>query len=330
MTPINKMNILVVGGAGYIGSHMVKRLLKDGHHVMVMDNLSKGYRDAVLCKTFFEVDMADQSATTKIFSENPIDAVFHFASFIEVGESISHPEKYFKNNTEGTQALLEVMMKFHVKHFIFSSTAAVFGNPNYSPIDEMHPKSPINPYGHSKLLVEEMLERFDQMYGLKYVSLRYFNAAGADPDGELGERHNPETHLIPLVLQAASGRRDSISIFGSDYDTFDGTCVRDYIHINDLVEAHIKAITYLRQGHSSTTFNLGNGKGFSVKEIIEAAEEVTGKNIPVKLDRRRAGDPPTLVADASLATDVLGWTTEFKDIKDIIKHAWNWEKKYPW
>ena len=327
---MDKMNILVVGAAGYVGSHMVKRLLKDGHHVMAMDNLSKGYRDAVLCNTFFEVDMADQSATTKIFSENPIDAVFHFASFIEVGESISHPEKYFKNNTEGTQALLEVMMKFHVKYFIFSSTAAVFGSPNYSPIDEMHPKSPINPYGHSKLLVEEMLERFDQMYGLKYVSLRYFNAAGADPEGELGERHNPETHLIPLVLQAASGRRDSISIFGSDYDTFDGTCVRDYIHINDLVEAHIKAITYLRQRHSSTTFNLGNGKGFSVKEIIEAAEEVTGKKISVKLDKRRAGDPPTLVADASLATDVLGWTTEFKDIKDIIKHAWNWEKKYPW
>jgi len=327
---MDKMNILVVGGAGYIGSHMVKRLLKDGHHVMVMDNLSKGYRDAVLCKPFFEVDMADQSATTKIFSENPIDAVFHFASFIEVGESISHPEKYFKNNTEGTQALLEVMMKFHVKYFIFSSTAAVFGSPNYSPIDEMHPKSPINPYGHSKLLVEEMLERFDQMYGLKYVSLRYFNAAGADPDGALGERHDPETHLIPLVLQAASGRRDSISIFGSDYDTFDGTCVRDNIHISDLVEAHIKAITYLRQGHSSRTFNLGNGKGFSVKEIIEAAQAVTGKKIPVKLDKRRAGDPPTLVADASLAKDILGWTTEFKDIKDIIKHAWNWEKKYPW
>ena len=327
---MDKMNILVVGGAGYIGSHMVKRLLKDGHHVMVMDNLSKGYRDAVLCKPFFEVDMADQSATTKICSENPIDAVFHFASFIEVGESISHPEKYFKNNTEGTQALLEVMMKFHVKYFIFSSTAAVFGSPNYSPIDEMHPKSPINPYGHSKLLVEEMLERFDQMYGLKYVSLRYFNAAGADPDGALGERHDPETHLIPLVLQAASGRRDSISIFGSDYDTFDGTCVRDNIHISDLVEAHIKAITYLRQGHSSRTFNLGNGKGFSVKEIIEAAQAVTGKKIPVKLDKRRAGDPPTLVADASLAKDILGWTTEFKDIKDIIKHAWNWEKKYPW
>jgi UDP-glucose 4-epimerase len=204
---------------------------------------------------------------------------------------------------------------------VFSSSAATYGIPKQVPIKETDAQLPINPYGHSKLLVEEMLERFDQMYGLKYVSLRYFNAAGADPDGELGERHNPETHLIPLVLQAASGRRDSISIFGSDYDTFDGTCVRDYIHINDLVEAHIKAITYLRQGHSSTTFNLGNGKGFSVKEIIEAAEEVTGKNIPVKLDRRRAGDPPTLVADASLATDVLGWTTEFKDIKDIIKHA---------
>ena len=206
------MNILVVGGAGYIGSHMVKRLLKDGHHVMVMDNLSKGYRDAVLCDIFFEVDIADKTATAKVFEDHAIDAVFHFASFIEVGESVKFPEKYFKNNFEATRSLLEVMVKFQVKHFIFSSTAAVFGNPEYSPIDEKHPKRPINPYGESKLMVEKILEDFDRDFGLKSVSLRYFNAAGADPEGELGERHQPETHLIPLVLQAASGRRDAISI----------------------------------------------------------------------------------------------------------------------
>jgi UDP-glucose 4-epimerase len=324
------MNILVVGGAGYIGSHMVKRLLKDGHHVMVMDNLSKGYRDAVLCDTFYEVDIADKTATAKVFEDHAIDAVFHFASFIEVGESVKFPEKYFKNNFEATRSLLEVMVKFHVKHFIFSSTAAVFGNPAYSPIDENHPKHPINPYGESKLMVEKILEDFDKDYGLKFVSLRYFNAAGADPEGELGERHQPETHLIPLVLQAASGRREAISIFGDDYDTHDGTCVRDYIHIVDLADAHMKAIEYLSKGNPSAAFNLGNGKGFSVKEIIDAAEKVTNKMIPVKLDERRAGDPPTLVADATRAKKILGWEPQFIDVRDIIQHAWNWEQKYPW
>ena len=324
------MNILVVGGAGYIGSHMVKRLLKDGHHVMVMDNLSKGYRDAVLCDTFFEVDIADKTATAKVFEDYAIDAVFHFASFIEVGESVKFPEKYFQNNFEATRSLLEVMVKFHVKHFIFSSTAAVFGNPEYSPIDEKHPKRPINPYGESKLMVEKILEDFDQEHGLKSVSLRYFNAAGADPEGQLGERHQPETHLIPLVLQAASGRRDAISIFGDDYDTPDGTCVRDYIHIVDLADAHMKAVDYLNQGNASAAFNLGNGKGFSVKEIIEAARKVTGKTIPVKLEGRRAGDPPTLVADATLAKKILGWEPQFTDVRNIIQHAWNWETKFPW
>jgi UDP-glucose 4-epimerase len=327
---VHKMNILVVGGAGYIGSHMVKRLLKDGHHVMVIDNLSKGYRDAVLCKAFFKVDMADRASITKIFAENPIDVVFHFASFIEVGESILYPEKYYKNNTEGTQALLEVMNEFQVNYFIFSSTAAVFGNPQYHPIDEKHPKNPINPYGHSKLLVEEMLERYARSYSLKSVVLRYFNAAGADPEGELGERHYPETHLIPLVLQAASGRRDSISVFGNDYDTFDGTCVRDYIHIHDLVEAHVMAMRYLKKENVSGAFNLGNGQGFSVLEIIKAAEAVTRKKIPVKLVKRRLGDPPTLVADASLAKKILGWSPQLKDIHTMIEHAWHWEQKFPW
>jgi len=324
------MNILVVGGAGFIGSHMVKRLLADHHNVMVMDNLSKGYRDAVLCDSFFEVDIADKAATGKVFANHSIDAVFHFASFIEVGESVKFPEKYFKNNFEATRSLLEVMVQFQVKQFVFSSTAAVFGNPEYSPIDEAHPKHPINPYGVSKLMVEKMLEEFDKEYGLKSVSLRYFNAAGADPQGELGERHNPETHLIPLVLQAASGRRDAISIFGDDYDTPDGTCVRDYIHIADLAEAHMRAIEYLRKGNQSDAFNLGNGKGFSVREIIDAAENVTNKKIPVKLDERRAGDPASLVADARLANKILGWKPEFTNVRDIIQHAWNWENKFPW
>jgi len=324
------MNILVVGGAGYIGSHMVKRLLKDGHHVIVVDNLSTGYKDAVLAKTFFEVDIADQKNLSKVFEENSIDAVFHFASFIQVGESVTNPAKYYRNNVAATLSLLEVMVKFKVMHFVFSSTAAVFGNPDYSPIDEKHPKEPINPYGQSKLMVEKILEDFDRAYGLKSVSLRYFNAAGADPEGELGERHMPETHLIPLVLQAASGRRDSISVFGQDYETPDGTCVRDYIHINDLADAHVKAIDYLKKGNPSAAFNLGNGKGFSVKKIIDAAVKVTGKKIPVKYAERRAGDPAILVADASLAQNVLGWTPEYQNVEDIISHAWAWEEKYPW
>ncbi len=324
------MNILVVGGAGYIGSHMVKHLLKDGHHVIVVDNLSTGYKDAVLTKAFFEVDISDQKNLSKIFEANSIDAVFHFASFIQVGESVTDPAKYYRNNVAATLSLLEVMVKFKVMHFVFSSTAAVFGNPTYSPIDEKHPKEPINPYGQSKLMVEKILEDFDRAYGLKSVSLRYFNAAGADPEGELGERHIPETHLIPLVLQAASGRRDSISVFGQDYDTPDGTCVRDYIHINDLADAHVKAIDYLKKGNPCAAFNLGNGKGFSVKEIIDAAVKVTGKKIPVEYVERRAGDPATLVADASLAQKVLGWIPQYQNVEDIISHAWAWEEKYPW
>jgi UDP-glucose 4-epimerase len=325
------MNILVVGGAGYIGSHMVKRLIADHHQVVVVDNLSTGYRDAVLTESFYEVDIADQEALSKVFSQHKIDAVFHFASFIQVGESVKDPAKYYRNNVAATLSLLEVMVKFDVKHFVFSSTAAVFGNPQYSPIDEKHPKEPINPYGQSKLMVEKILEDFDRAYGLKSVSLRYFNAAGADPEGELGERHIPETHLIPLVLQAASGRSESISVFGKDYETLDGTCVRDYIHIVDLADAHVKAIDYLKKGNaSSAVFNLGNGKGFSVKEIIEASQKVTGKKIPVNYVERRAGDPPTLVADATLAQKVLGWKPKYTKIEDIIQHAWAWEEKYPW
>ena len=324
------MNILVVGGAGYIGSHMVKRLLADGHHVIVVDNLSTGYQDAVLSKTFYQVDIANHFGINQVFKDHIIDAVFHFASYIQVGESVTAPAKYYENNVSATLTLLQAMVEANVKKFVFSSTAAVFGNPEYSPIDEKHPKRPINPYGHSKLMVEQILQDFDHAYGLRSVSLRYFNAAGADPEGVLGERHEPETHLIPLVLQAASGRRKAISVFGQDYDTPDGTCVRDYIHINDLASAHVKAIEHLNAGNPSGAFNLGNGKGFSVKEIIEAAEKVTGKTIPVSYEGRRAGDPPTLVADATLANQVLGWSPHYTDIAEIIEHAWNWEQKYPW
>ena len=324
------MNISVVGGAGFIGSHMVKRLIVDHHQVVVVDNLSTGYREAVLTESFYEVDIADQVNLSKVFSQHKFDAVFHFASFIQVGESVKDPQKYYRNNVAATLSLLEVMVKFDVKHFVFSSTAAVFGNPQYSPIDEKHPKEPINPYGQSKLMVEKILEDFDRAYGLKSVSLRYFNAAGADPEGELGERHVPETHLIPLVLQAASGRSESISVFGKDYETLDGTCVRDYIHIVDLADAHVKAIDYLKKGNASSTFNLGNGKGFSVKEIIEASQKVTGKKIAVKYGDRRSGDPPTLVADATLSKKILGWEPKYTKIEDIIQHAWAWEEKYPW
>jgi UDP-glucose 4-epimerase len=222
------------------------------------------------------------------------------------------------------------MVEWGVKHFVFSSTAAIFGNPVYTPIDEKHPKEPINPYGQSKLMVEQMLKDFDLAYGLKSVCLRYFNAAGADPSGTIGERHEPETHLIPLVLQAASGRREAITVFGQDYDTPDGTCVRDYIHVNDLTDAHVKAIEYLKAENKSAAFNLGNGQGFSVKEIIQSAEQVTGKPIPIKYADRRAGDPPVLVADSSLAKSVLGWQPHYADVHQIIQHAWDWEQKYPW
>jgi UDP-glucose 4-epimerase len=324
------MNILVVGGAGYIGSHMVKHLMGKGHQVIVVDNLSTGYRDAVLADSFFQIDIANRSELDQVFQHHPIDAVFHFASYIQVGESVIAPAKYYENNVSATLTLLQAMVAADVKKFVFSSTAAVYGNPEYVPIDEAHPKQPINPYGQSKLMVERILQDFDHAYGLKSVCLRYFNAAGADPDALLGERHEPETHLIPLVLQAASGRREAINVFGQDYETDDGTCVRDYIHIVDLADAHLKAVDYLNAGHSSRAFNLGNGNGFSVNQIIQAAEAVTGKTIPVIYGERREGDPAILVADATAANHILGWTPQCSDIKTIIANAWAWEQKFPW
>ena len=322
------MNILVVGGAGYIGSHMVKRLLESGHDVSVLDNLSNGHRDAVMGGRFTEGDVADRELVTRLMTASRFDAVMHFASCIEVGESVRDPATYYRNNVVGTKALLDAMLECDIGHFIFSSTAAIFGEPRYAPIDETHPKNPINPYGRSKLMVEQILEDYDRAYDFKSVSLRYFNAAGADPGGQLGERHDPETHLIPLVLQAASGRRDFISIFGDNYDTPDGTCVRDYIHVNDLCDAHLSALEFLRSTNRCRHFNLGNGEGFSVRQVIDCARRVTGVDFTVKQEGPRAGDPAVLVADSALARAELGWHPQHADLAGIIESAWRWEQSF--
>ncbi len=323
-------NILVVGGCGYIGSHMVKHLMAMGHRVVVADNLSTGYRDAVPEGVLVELDIADEAALDRLFARERIDAVLHFASFIQVGESVTAPAKYYENNVSATLVLLKAMVRAGVLRFIFSSTAAVYGTPVRVPIDEDHPKAPINPYGHSKWMVEQMLRDFDRAYDLHSVSLRYFNAAGADPEGDLGERHEPETHLIPLILQAASGRRPSITVYGEDYGTPDGTCIRDYIHVKDLVKAHVCALDYLLAGRPTAAFNLGNGNGFSVREVIKAAEEVCGHSIPVVYGDRREGDPARLVADSGQAQEVLGWKPELGDLHAIVADAWRWEQQWPW
>lgn len=320
--------ILVVGGAGYIGSHMVMAARSHGLEVVVLDDLSTGYADAVVDAPILRGSIADRGLLDSIFNKHQFDAVMHFASFIQVGESVSDPAKYYENNVSATLNLLNAMRIGGVRRFIFSSSAAVYGNPEYSPIDELHPKAPINPYGWSKRMVEQILEDFHAAYGFRSVSLRYFNAAGADPLGQLGERHDPETHLIPLVLQVASGRRESISVYGTDYDTPDGTCVRDYIHVVDLCEAHLLALGYLLDGGRSGAFNLGNGHGFSVREVITAAEKVTRRAIPVHYGDRRAGDPARLVADSRLAREVLGWRPCLADLETIIDHAWKWERRH--
>jgi UDP-glucose 4-epimerase len=319
--------ILVVGGAGYIGSHMVKMLLGRGYGVTTLDNLSTGHRDAVLGGEFVLGDLADRALLDKLFSERGIDGVMHFASFIQVGESVQNPARYYENNVVNTLNLLDAMVAHDVKRFIFSSSAAVYGEPIRVPIDETHPKNPINPYGRSKWMVEQMLADYDRAYGLKSVSLRYFNAAGADPEGRLGERHQPETHLIPLVLQAASGRRESVQVYGRDYDTPDGTCIRDYVHVTDLCEAHLLALDRLLHGGASAAFNLGNGNGFSVQQVIDTACKTTGKDIPVKDAPRREGDPARLVADAALARKALGWNPRYDELETIVRHAWQWEQR---
>ena len=322
------MKILVVGGAGYIGSHMVKQLAKAGNDVITLDNLSYGYRDSVKYGEFVEGNLGDDKVLNSIFKSNNIDAVMHFAGFIQVGESVIKPSMYYHNNVANTFTLLDAMLRHDVKNFIFSSTAAIFGEPEYTPIDEKHNKQPINPYGHSKLMIEQVLEDYDKAYDLRSTCLRYFNAAGADPGGELGERHVPETHLIPLILQAASGRREDIKVFGDDYATDDGTCVRDYIHINDLCEAHSLALQDMIRKDQSARYNLGNGKGFSVKQVIDVAKDVSGNDFKVTIEPRRAGDPAVLVADATLAKQQLNWQPKFAELKDIVQTAWRWETEF--
>ena len=322
------MSILVVGGAGYIGSHMVKQLATSGADVVTIDNLSCGYRDAVKYGEFVEGDLGDPAVLDHVFNNYSIDAVMHFAAFIEVGESVTDPAKYYRNNVLNTMVLLDAMIQYGILHFIFSSTAAIFGEPEYTPIDEKHVKQPINPYGHTKLMVEQILQDYDSAYGLKSTCLRYFNAAGADPDGDLGERHDPESHLIPLILQAASGRRDDIKVFGTDYPTEDGTCVRDYIHINDLCKAHSLALEHMQQTGRSARYNLGNGRGFSVQQVIDTTRKVTGRDFTVTRTDRRPGDPAVLVADSQRARQELGWQPEYDDLESIIATAWNWETSF--
>ncbi|MFO1352432.1 MAG: UDP-glucose 4-epimerase GalE [Gammaproteobacteria bacterium] len=319
--------VLVIGGAGYIGSHMVKLLTRAGLEVDVFDNFSTGYREAVVAGRLIEGDLADADCLDRVFATGRFAGVLHFASYIQVGESVREPAKYYRNNVANTLNMLDAMVKHGVGALIFSSTAAIFGEPERLPIDETHPKNPVNPYGRSKWMMEQILADYDAAYGLKSTCLRYFNAAGADPEGELGERHEPETHLLPLVLQAASGRRPFITVFGTDYPTPDGTCIRDYIHVQDLCDAHLLALRRLWQGAGSAAYNLGNGNGFSVREVIETARQVSGRDIPVRTGERRAGDPARLVADARQARIELGWTPRYAPLSAIVEHAWRWERK---
>lgn len=320
------MKILVAGGAGYIGSHMVRMLDSLGHAVVTFDDLSAGFRDAVLGGKFVQGSLHDRAALRALFSEHQFDAVVHFAGSIAVGESVRDPAKYYQNNLTGTLNLFDAMREHGVNKVVFSSTAAIFGVPQYVPIDEAHPQVPINPYGMTKWVTERILRDYDAAYGLRSVALRYFNAAGASPDAALGERHDPETHLIPLALRAASGELPALTVFGTDYDTPDGTCIRDYIHIVDLCEAHVLALQHLMSGGESRAYNLGNGQGYSVKEVIEVAERVAGKPVPVQYGPRRAGDPPRLVADASKIRKDWGWEPRFGALEQIVEHAWQWEK----
>ena len=324
-----KPSILVTGGAGYIGSHAVLALQKAGYGVIVLDNLVYGHQDITdaLKVELIIGDTNDRSLLDNLFATRNIAAVVHFAAYAYVGESVSDPAKYYRNNVVGTLTLLEAMVAANVKKFVFSSTCATYGVPIAVPIAEDHPQAPINPYGATKLMVERILADFDEAHEFKSVCFRYFNAAGADPDGLLGEDHDPETHLIPLVLQTALGIRDSIAIFGTDYPTPDGTCIRDYIHVTDLATAHVLGLEYLLQGNNSNIFNLGNGGGFSVKEVIEAAREVTGKEIAVVERDRRPGDPPALVGSSEKAQKILGWRSQYADIHKILTHAWNWHQK---
>ena len=319
--------ILIVGGAGYIGSHVNKALNEEGYETVILDNLSYGHEESIKWGTFCNCDLNNIDDVDEVFNKYDITAVMHFSSFIDVGESVRNPEKYYHNNVLNTMNLIHVMLKQDVKKFIFSSTCATYGVPQKIPLVEDHPQNPINPYGWTKLMVERILKDYDKAYGLKSVILRYFNASGADKSGEIGEWHNPETHLIPLILDAAMGKREDIKIFGTDYDTPDGTCIRDYIHVTDLADAHILSLKYLEQNNKSNQFNLGNGQGFSVREVIESVKRVTGKDFKVTASERREGDPAILIGSSKKAKEVLGWNPQYTDIDQIVETAWNWHQK---
>lgn len=324
------MAILVCGGAGYIGSHAVHALVEKGEQVVIVDNLQTGHRGALNpAAKFYEGDIRDASVLDKIFTENKIEAVIHFAANSLVGESMEKPLLYFNNNVYGMQVLLEAMVRHGVDKIVFSSTAATYGEPKRVPIHEDDETCPTNTYGETKLTMEKMMKWVSRANGVRYVSLRYFNAAGALPDGSIGEDHKTETHLIPLILQVPTGRRDHITVFGDDYPTPDGTCLRDYIHVVDLADAHVLALEYLRKGGASDIFNLGNGQGFSVKEMIAAAEKATGRSIKVEIGARRAGDPAQLIASSEKARAVLGWKPQFTDVEQVIGTAWKWHESHP-
>jgi len=323
---VSARKILVTGGAGYIGSHTVRLLLDQGYDVTVVDNLSKGYRENVPDGRLVEMDIGDTNRLAAVLKEFGAEAVVHFAAFIAVGESMREPARYFSNNVCGSLSLLTAMVEAGVRHVVFSSTAAVYGNPHTTPIAETFPIQPVSVYGESKVMVEALLRWFDEVHGITNIRLRYFNACGADPQGRLGERHQPETHLIPLVMRAvASG--EPVTVFGDDYDTADGTCIRDYIHVNDLAQAHIQALEYLLGGGASDAFNVGTGTGHTVLEIIRAVEEVTGKKVPYTIGPRREGDPPVLVAASDKLRAMLGWKPQYTDLRQIVAHAWNFARK---
>ena len=318
-------NILVTGGAGYIGSHAVRMLAKQGYRPVILDNLSNGHREAAQGFPFVSGDFSDKALLQQIFEQYAIEAVMHFAAYIEVGESVRSPEKYYQNNTEKVRNLLEVMVESKVPYFIFSSTAAIFGEPLTPLIAEDHPMQPVNPYGRSKWMTEQLLADFNKKHGIKFIALRYFNAGGADESGEIGEAHSPETHLIPLLLQTALGKRESFQLFGTDYPTPDGTCIRDYIHVNDLARAHILALEKLRRDNTCECFNLGSGNGISVAQMIQQTKQVTGIDFKVEIKNRRPGDPARLAANCTKAKQVLGWTPSYS-LEKIIQTAWAWEQ----
>ncbi len=321
------MQVLVTGGAGYIGSQVIKQLNQQGYETIAYDNLSYGYRESVRWGEFIEGDLADTDKLERVFHEHNICVVMHFAAFISAGESVIDPIKYYQNNVINTLNLIHTMLRCNVNKLIFSSTAAVYGEPKTIPIDENHPLCPINPYGVGKYLVEKTLPVFDKTHGLKCISFRYFNAAGADADGELGEMHDPETHLIPLIFDAVSGKTKDVSIFGDDYNTPDGTCIRDYIHISDLAQAHILGLTRLLNHAESDIFNLGNGAGYSVKEVIDAIKKVTGAEFSVEVAARRAGDTSKLISSSDKAKEILGWKPQYPELEKIVETVWNWKKK---